>query len=355
MTANLLFGPARKLVIETSRGRSFTVQKRIAIVMPVLDDWASFEIVIEMIGRLFDGGAAQFHVVAVDDGSSVGFIADRASWCEFSCLHDIEVIHLAVNLGHQRAIAVGLSVVARRDHIDMVVVMDSDGEDRPEDIATLLAMASRHPNHAVLARRAQRSEGVKFRVGYVFYKALFRLFTGRVIDFGNFCLLPIGTVRRLVHMPDLWNNLPAAIMRSRVRTVAVPTARGVRHAGRSHMNLPALVIHGLSAMSVYSDLIFVRVLLASAVSGVIAVLGIGVVALVRMATTLAIPGWATTAFGDLIIILMQTVVIVIATTLMVLNTRSQRPIIPFVDAPAFVASRQLVVARSEHVAGDGGQ
>ena len=121
------------------------------------------------------------------------------------------------------------------------------------------------------------------------------------------------------------------------------------------MNLPALVIHGLSAMSVYSDLIFVRVLLASAVSGVIAVLGIGVVALVRMATTLAIPGWATTAFGDLIIILMQTVVIVIATTLMVLNTRSQRPIIPFVDAPAFVASRQLVVARSEHVAGDGGQ
>ena len=147
------------------------------------------------------------------------------------CIDSVEVMHLAVNLGHQRAIAVGLSLIAHRDDIGTVVVMDSDGEDRPEDIDTLLAAAAQHPDHVILAQRTQRSESVGFRTGYLAYKALFRLLTGRVIDFGNFCLLPMPVVRRLAHMPDLWNNLAAAIMRSRLRRIAVPTVRGLRHAG----------------------------------------------------------------------------------------------------------------------------
>ncbi|HUD62221.1 MAG TPA: hypothetical protein VMQ99_22165 [Acetobacteraceae bacterium] len=108
------------------------------------------------------------------------------------------------------------------------------------------------------------------------------------------------------------------------------------------MNLAALIIHGLSAMSVYSDLIFVRVLLAATLCGGVTLVGIISVVAVRIMTTLAIPGWATTAFGDLTIILLQTVVIVIATTLMMLSTRSQRPIVPLVDAPTFVVDRQLL-------------
>ncbi len=310
--------------------------------MPVLDDWDSFDVLVTRIAAQQSTSGRRFNIVAVDDGSSVGFAPDRPALISNGCVDSIEIVHLAVNLGHQRAIAVGLSLVAQRDDIDAVIVMDSDGEDRPEDIAMLLAAADAHPGHTILAQRAQRSEGIGFRVGYAAYKALFRLLTGHVIDFGNYCLLPFTAVRRLVHMPDLWNNLPAAIMRSRLRNMSVPTARGMRHAGRSRMNLAALIIHGLSAMSVYSDLIFVRVLLAAMASGVLTLIGIAVVVAVRMTTTLAIPGWATTAFGDLIIILLQTVVIVIATTLMMLSTRSQRPIVPYVDAPTFVVDRQVI-------------
>jgi len=66
------------------------------------------------------------------------------------------------------------------------------------------------------------------------------------------------------------------------------------------------------------------------------------VTLIRFATDLAIPGWATAVVGDLFIILLQTVVIVIATSLMMLAGRSNRPIIPIVDAWPFVAGRQSV-------------
>ena len=44
-----------------------------------------------------------------------------------------------------------------------------------------------------------------------------------------------------------------------------------------------------------------------------------------MFTPLAIPGWATTVFGDLVIVLMQTIVMVVATGLLVLGNRSYPP------------------------------
>ena len=312
------------------------VRGRIVILMPVLDDWDSFRALIAEIDRLFAHGDESIEIIAVDDGSSVGFIPD-ADLLGSDSINSVEVIHLAANLGHQRAIAVGLSLVARRDDVDMVVVMDSDGEDRPEDIVTLVETARLYPDHVILAQRGQRSEGPGFRFGYIVYKMLFRILTGRVIDFGNFCLLPVSAVRSLVHTPDLWNNLAATIMHSRLQRISVPTKRGTRIAGQSRMNLSGLVIHGLTAISVYSDLIFVRVLLACAVAGLAAVSGGLLVVLVRFSTSFAIPGWASTMVGDLLIILMQTVVIAVAAMLMVLSNRSQRPIVPFVDAPAFVA------------------
>src|SRR5207245_491904 len=66
----------------------------------------------------------------------------------------IEILRLARSLGHQRAIAVGLCELSRRDDIDAVLVMDSDGEDRPGDIAALLKASRIEPAHIVLARRA---------------------------------------------------------------------------------------------------------------------------------------------------------------------------------------------------------
>ena len=74
----------------------------------------------------------------------------------------------------------------------------------------------------------------------------------------------------------------------------------------------------------------------------IALLGGLLVVVVRLFTTFGIPGWTSTMLGDLLIILMQTVVIAVAATLMVLSNRCQRPVIPFADAPAFVANRHHV-------------
>jgi len=313
---------------------------RIAVVTPVLDDWVCFAALLGGISAQLTGSGIEFHVVAVDDGSLTPFDPSLLSLPPDTCIAGIEVLRLALNLGHQRAIAVGLCALSRRDDIDAVLVMDSDGEDRPADIAALLQEGKRNPGAVVLARRTKRCEPLAFRSFYQLYKSAFHALTGHDISFGNYSLLPIAAVRRLVHMPELWNNLPAAILRSRMRRAAVPTVRGRRYDGRSRMNFVSLIVHGLSAMSVHIDTIFVRVLLACGIIAAASVTGILAIAILRFASDLAIPGWATTVVGDLLIILLQTIVLVVAASLMMLAGRSGRPIIPIADAEQFVAEQE---------------
>jgi hypothetical protein len=293
-------------------------------------------------------------VLAVDDGSARSL--DRGSLLlpEASCVTELSVLRLAVNLGHQRAIAVGLSKIAKRDDIDTVIVMDSDGEDRPEDIASLCAASVAHPNLAVIATRVSRSEGGVFKLGYLAYKLLFRVLTGRIINFGNFSLLPMSTVRRLVYMPELWNNLPGALMRSRLAYTTVPVHRGCRYTGESKMSLASLIVHGLSAMSVYIDIIFVRILMAGTALACLTMLGMLTVVLIRLFTEFGVPGWASTMIGDLAIILVQSLILMVATSLMVLATRSNRQIVPIIDSSAFVMleSDCSAIAMVKSAAGD---
>jgi len=314
--------------------------QQIAIVTPVLDDWESLVALVGEISAQYAGKGLAFHVFAVDDGSNEPFEVEDFDLPPDTCVASVEILRLSANLGHQRAIAIGLCTIAHRDDFDAVIVMDSDGEDRPVDIATLLAASERQPGHVIMARRAKRSERALFKLGYLAYKLLFHFLTGRTINFGNFSLLPMAAVGRLVHMPDLWNNMAASIMRSRLRYTSVATERGTRYAGRSRMNWVGLIVHGLSAMSVYTDMIFARVLVAAGAIVAISVLGMIGVAALRLMTDLAIPGWATTVAGDLMIIMLQTLVVLVATSLMMLAGRSNRPIVPIADSRHFVALRE---------------
>jgi hypothetical protein len=312
--------------------------KRIAIVTPVLDDWPSFATLVRKLAEAFAGTDTSLHILAVDDGSS--FVPEEGSIVVAADgpVAEVRLLRLAVNVGHQRAIATGLANVATRNDIDAVVVMDSDGEDRPEDVKVLCAAAAARQNEVVLARRAARSESFLFKLGYAAYKALFRLLTGRTINFGNFSFLPIESVRRLVFMPELWNNLPATVVRSRIPFATVPVNRGTRYAGKSKMNMPALIVHGMSAVSVYTDMVFVRMLIAATLVAVLSVIGMLGVILIRLFTHFFVLGWASTVFGDLVVVLVLTTVMVVATSLLVLGNRSQRPFVPAIDSPMFVMS-----------------
>jgi len=307
----------------------------LGIVTPVFNDWDSLARLLAEIDRSAMDTGHVIHVIAVDDGSSEEADA-RALAGPFECIERIRIVHLAANLGHQRAIAVGLVEAHKDPAIEAVIVMDSDGEDHPSDIAVLLAAHAREPRHIVVAKRSKRSEAMLFRLCYRVYKQIFSALTGQHISFGNFCLLPAGALRSLVHNAAIWNNLAAAVSRSRIPRRAVPTTRGRRYAGQSRMNFAALVIHGLSAISVYADIAMVRIIVGAGLLGLLILAGMSVVVGIRLFTSLAIPGWASSVVGLMSVIFIQIMLIAGIAAFQLLNQRSSRSILPIEEAQAFV-------------------
>jgi hypothetical protein len=331
-------------------------EPRVTIVTPVLDDWDAFQRLVAELSAELSGYDGDLTLLAVDDGSNSPFeIRDLALPAD-GPIRRVTIVRLALNVGHQRAIAVGITEAAATG-TDAILVMDCDGEDRPEDVPALLAQHATDPDTVIFAQRTRRSESLWFRVGVRAYRLLFRVLARQAVDFGNFSLLPIAAARRLTYIPDLWNNLPATVMRSRLRYRLVPTERGSRYAGRSKMNFVGLVIHGMSALSVYSDVIFVRLLFAAIAVSIVAVIGILTVTIIRFGTDLAVPGWASTVVGVFMILLFQMIMGIVVASLALLGGRSRRPFVPRSDCGQFVASVESIEAESglvETVEAEGG-
>jgi hypothetical protein len=180
-------------------------------------------------------------------------------------------------------------------------------------------------------------ESLLFQSFYLFYKILHRGLTGVSVRVGNFSILPSHYLGTLSVMSELWNHYAAAVFRSKLPFTTIPISRGHRIAGRSQMSFVALVSHGLSALSVFGDVVGVRLLIFSLTGALLAGLAIFAVVTVRLFTDWAIPGWATYAAGLFAIILIQFITIATSFTFVVLSNRTNFSFLPLRDYAPFVA------------------
>lgn len=284
--------------------------------MPVFED-------VEASSRLFRELASKrggdTFIVAVDDGSVKQPVEPAA--ISDAGLEGV-VIRLRRNVGHQRAIAIGLSYVAEYfDGQQQVVVMDSDGEDTPESIGELLGGLQQKGVDLVVATRKSRVETLRFRVFYVVYKWLFSFLSGRRISFGNFMAMKLPAVRRLASMQELWTHVAACVLNSKLRVATCPLDRGPRYAGRSKMNFVGLALHGFRALMVFAEDVLVRVGIACTLVALLSVLG-GVLALVLKALGFATPGWFSLVTGILLLVFLQTGALTLITLMLSGSVRS---------------------------------
>jgi hypothetical protein len=310
----------------------------IAVVTPVLNDWVSLKRLIYELDGLPSLAGRDLSIFAVDDGSfppvDPGDLAAAMSGA--GAVRQLSIVELAANLGHQRAIAAGLVEVRRSGGFDRVVVMDADGEDRPDDVAALIEASDSHHDTIILALRGRRSEGFGFLIGYFIYRLLFRIFTGATIRFGNFCILPAEFLTPLTHSPAVWNSLVAGILRSRLPVTSLRTERGQRYAGRSRMNFFSLVVHGLSVISVYMDVALIRLVCLALAASAVIFAALLVVVCLRLFTGLAIPGWASFMGVSLLVLLMQALMFTTIALFQFLSLRSMPTVAPANFAPQLV-------------------
>ena len=294
--------------------------KNIYCLAPVFNDWESFSILIDNIKSLQKKHSDQyvFSIISINDGSTEE-VAITSSESEMEIL----VLNLKVNIGHQRAIAVGLQYIYNEiNNADFVVVMDSDGEDNPDDIVALLDSSKHHKDSKIIfAQRKKRQESTFFKIGYFFYKYLFYFLSGQKISFGNFSLIPKKLLGKVVHQNNIWNHYSGGIIQSKIPFDKVQIDRGKRYKGVSKMNFNSLILHGLSSISVYFDFLSLRILRYSIYGILLCFISVSYILYQKMFTHNAIPGWASSLIFIISGIILQLFSVTLIVLLLQLSSR----------------------------------
>jgi polyisoprenyl-phosphate glycosyltransferase len=273
---------------------------RLWVVCPSYDDVDAFAIlrgrILEVVaGAALPLGAIRF--VLVDD---TGGVDPKAGGLRE--LEDVTVLDPPFNLGHQRAIVFGVrSIGPWLSEDDVVVTLDSDGEDQPEDLPRLLGplLAEGDLRRIVLARWTKRSEPLLFRLLYLLFRIVFRVLTGTVVRTGNFAAYRGWTALYVLRHPYFDLCYSSTFLSLNLEIEYVPCERGSRYAGRSRMSYERLITHGLSMLVPFTDRIAVRALVAlSVLSGLCIALAVAV-GCVDLAGGSA-PGWVLPALLSLV-------------------------------------------------------
>lgn len=266
------------------------------IVAPYFEDVAAEQFCADLAGNI----DASDRVLIVDDGSlNLPF---DAQWLRAHGLKG-EVLRLVRNVGHQQALHAGVAYAVNNIEFEKLVILDSDGEDKPSDIKRLINELNKGDDVAVATRRS-RVETVKFKLFYQVYRFLFRALVGHVIGFGNFMAMSFDAAKRLSVSPESQLHIAASVINSRLVIRKVSLDRGKRYRGTSKMNLVSLTLHGLRSVMVFADQVLVRITLFSVAFG-----GVVIAAMLTMTgmklVGAAIPGWYSTGGGILILMLTQ--------------------------------------------------
>jgi polyisoprenyl-phosphate glycosyltransferase len=317
----------------------------VVILVPVFDDWTAFELMLRDLDRVLQQEDMLADVLVVDDGSN-SLQPEVLSSTDPKAIPRLDVLRLRRNVGHQRAIAIGLAFIHANRPCQAVVVMDADGEDRPSDVPRLLAqLQATDPSTIVFAERTRRSERYAFKVFYHLYRAIHRTLVGFGVRVGNFSAISFAALESLVAVAELWNHYAAAAFKARLPHVTVATTRAPRLAGSSRMRFVPLVLHGLSALSVFADTVGVRCLVAAVTLALMVVGAMVVGVAVALVGNAPIPRWTVLGAGIVLLLLLQIVMISLLLIFTTLNNRATLTFLPIRDFRHFVQRVDQVFPR----------
>ena len=229
--------------------------KKFIILIPLYNDWKSASKLLDEIDSQVNNWEAEVSVVIVNDASTEPKTEFDKS---FKKIKSLKVLNMKENRVHQRCIAAGLKYICKNEDFDRVIIMDADGEDRPEELNDFYQKAQEKPNKTITGNRFKRSEGIIFRVLYEVHKILTLVFTGKLIKFGNFSCLPKTHVEQLIQKSYLWNTYSSSVVKTIKDRTFIPSVRGSRYVLPSKMNFTALIFHSLTIISVFRNLVIIR-------------------------------------------------------------------------------------------------
>ena len=229
--------------------------KKFKILIPVYNDWVSLNKLLEEIEKVIIGiENVEFDCMIVNDASTIKTPDIKVP----KNFKKIEVFNMRENKGHARCNAFGIRYLSKKNGFDHLIIMDGDGEDRPEELKYLINQALENQEVSVVAKRVKRSEGPIFQILYEIHKLITLVFAGKQVNFGNYSCLTKKDVITLSQQESLWSSFSGTLKKSIVRLNTINSIRGLRYYGPSKMSLYNLGVHSFSIIAVFKSQVFLR-------------------------------------------------------------------------------------------------
>jgi len=227
---------------------------RCTICIPVYNEEESLPAFLE---RLFSNlsiieqtTSIEFQVIAVDDGSrdsSLPLLIHQSSLDA-----RLKVFAFQQNAGHQAAILCAL----KHAEGDLIITMDSDGQDPPESIIKLINAYQESKHEIILAKRRTRQDGfVKKLTAWVFYRVLTMLgLPAESIDAGDFRLITKRIRDLILSQPSTLQYIRGQIFTLKAPTCMVSIDRQGRIAGSTKYTFSKMIRLAISSAFVIDPL-----------------------------------------------------------------------------------------------------
>ena len=232
--------------------------RKIIILIPVYNDWESLEkLIVEINKNIKELKKFDIECLIINDSSTI----KKPKLLKPSFIKSIQILNMRENKGHARCNAFGIRYVIKNKDFDYLILMDSDGEDRPVELKKLINKILEDPNKSVVAKRIKRSEGPFFQFLYYMHKLITLVFTGKKINFGNYSCLIKEDVRKLSTQASLWSSYSGSVKKNLEHFNEIESERGTRYFGPSKMSFLKLLIHSFSIIAVFKFQVFFRSLI----------------------------------------------------------------------------------------------
>jgi dolichol-phosphate mannosyltransferase len=206
----------------------------LSVVVPIYNDQEVIEELLRRLTAVIDTLAPDNEIILVDDGSrDKSWEIMRTQKKQYPALR---VARLSRNFGQQNAIAAGLSLTTK----NYIVLMDSDLQDRPEDIPVLIdaLLADSEATMAIAQWEERKDSRMKIAMS-----RLFQTVSNRITDIhtmprlGIFRVMKKSVVDELKRFPEKTATAVSLLYFIGHKYVAVPLKRDARFAGKSGYNL----------------------------------------------------------------------------------------------------------------------
>ena len=221
---------------------------RVSVVVPVFNEEGNLPELLARLGAVMDAAGEPYEIVFVDDGSRDGSLAilkDAAA----ARPDRIRVLELARNFGQHQAILAAFENVTG----DVVVTLDADLQNPPEEIPKLLA-TMREGYDVVGGIRQSRQDAVLRRLASaVVNRVTVGITRMRITDFG--CMLRAysrDVVEEINRCDESSTFIPALAQSFARRPTEIPVAHAARRHGESAYSLYRLVRLNLDLMTGFS-------------------------------------------------------------------------------------------------------